>query len=240
MILWIGTLLIAVSLAGSVLLAFHHFNLSMPIAWGLSVVAFLATFGIYYWHEKQNPIVIQTRLGPGGYADNYDVSGIKWQNTFSEAQVRLSNNGNHDFSNLDVTVLAELPIWQTGIIAPFSDCKDSPAGTISSMQLVLHLHDASGKEFTALAAQPPIASKTFRIHCDVLLRKAYLEITLALVNPNTSPDKSLGMLLARRDPKWIVVHVDSQLNGEPRAFDYPKCFQGENKCPDMGESTQNH
>jgi len=182
------------------------------------------------------PLGIIIVRGQGNYPENTDIASIKWQDKFSDVHVYLSNKGNYDYTNINVTIQTDLLIWQIGAAGPFTQCKSSPIDNLHIMSLMLDVLGSTGKNFT-LISKPPTASKKFKIHCDALLSQTDVEFVLALVNLNSASGKSLApgapMLLPRVEPKWAAVRVDFEANGRSLERDASKCFDGEKGCPDM-------
>jgi hypothetical protein len=181
---------------------------------------------------RPDPMSVVIRRGPGNYSTNYDVGSIKWSDKFSETDIHLQNDSNSTYTNLDITIISDLIIYQVSINSPLSDCKQSTMGAMSSMTLELHFKDNDGQDHTA-RSPPPFASRKFRLHCDSLPSKSFIDLILALVKINTRPERSPDMLLPHSDPKWVVTQVEFQSNGRSRTIDMAKCFDGDDKCPDM-------
>jgi hypothetical protein len=195
---------------------------------GLSAIVGL--FGIISWIALlPAPLAISIIREPGNYMTNSDVDGIKWQDAFSGVRVRLSNRGNYDYKNINVTIQTDLLVWQIGTKGPFTKCKMAP---FSSTTFAVDMLDNTGKKRTIIS-KPSIASKKVKIYCDALLSQTDVEFVLALVNFNHAPSPGAPMFLARVEPKWTAVSVDFEANGRPRMADAHECFNGEEKCYDM-------
>jgi hypothetical protein len=111
------------------------------------------------------------------YPSGTTLGGIKWSNRFTELRVVFTNETTTDYHDLDFTLIPDQPIAEIGQISNLSEVSFSAAADPVLRQEFVE--GATGRRI----ANPLVliaSSGGYRVRCQLLPRKARLEILIAI------------------------------------------------------------
>jgi len=111
------------------------------------------------------------------YPPGTTLGGIKWSNRFTELRVIFNNEATTDYSDLDFTLVPDQPIAVIGQITNLPEVSFSPA--VDPVFRQEFIEGATGRRI----ANPLVliaSSGGYRVRCQLLPRKARLEILIAI------------------------------------------------------------
>jgi hypothetical protein len=118
------------------------------------------------------------------YPSGTTLGGIRWSNRFTELRVSFNNESSTDYHDLDFTLVPDQPIAEIGQITNLPEVSFSAAADpVLRQELV---QGATGRRI----ANPLIliaSSGGYRVRCQLLPRKARLEILIAIARVTDFP-----------------------------------------------------
>jgi hypothetical protein len=213
---------IAVLLACGVLVQIFH---GQPKKISAGVISGLAVLGVTLWIILV-PAPVRGVLfsNPGNYTEGTDVYGVKWKAKFSELGIVLSNDGDKDYTNLDILLRVGPDLgFETGGIAPgINQCSFGVERPEGWLDLRISSTDKNKPWSAPLLA--PTSGSLYRIRCPTLVSNSKIEARIAIVSRN---DQHV-------EPQWVAMSVDFEASFRHRHWFFPQCFKG--SCGEIPET----
>jgi hypothetical protein len=150
------------------------------------------------------------------FPEGSDIVGIPWKAEYRELTIRFLNEGEADYTNLDIRVYANLLFSQFATKSTFVECQGAPVvpSLMFGMRVTQTAPDTGQQRVTEIGSGDSryALSTTYRLRCDHLLAGNILELTFAL-----SPKKLRSMTPPHppleADLRWYAMNVEYEANG---------------------------
>jgi hypothetical protein len=183
--------------------------------------------GVLGWLlARSAPVEISTFPAEGNYAPDTEIAGIKWNPSFYDLRIILTNKSTENYSDLEILLRTDLFIHDVGAIDEFSKCTSGVESFARDLSITAK--DAQGSPSTIVPRSKPFGS-IFKVHCDKLLAGDHLELVTAIVSitiPKTDQTRPGGIFDLRTKPSWITMKLRYDGLGRPRDESFSQCFIG--------------
>jgi hypothetical protein len=184
----------------------------------LSMVSAIIAYAIIVW-SLWVPITIAPLLasGPGNYATDTDVYGIKWQPDFSDLTLLLHNYGDNDLTNLDIIVRTDLTIVTVGMAPGINTCSSEPYMPVpfAAARITALGGQSTQNEIPLLKGK--VSANVYRLRCERLSAHSQIEAKLPIVGNKSDTGK--------HQSTWAKIWVGLMAGYRPSSFDYYECFR---------------
>src|SRR3984893_12939576 len=99
---------------------------------GLGAIAILTgSLSVSWLAIRPAPLDISARLMDGDYPEGIEISGIKWNNSFSDVRIDIVNDSQEPYYNFHAFFRTSILITQIGTQSKFSSCIVAPVSSIT-------------------------------------------------------------------------------------------------------------
>ncbi len=169
------------------------------------------------------PIYIEANVNP--YIQGELNHDIIWDDWYSEAIVRVKNDTNYPYSNIDLTISTDLEIAKAVTEYKYSSCVSKPdkdiefrvEGEVKKKKVVLPMSPMTGQ---------PSFAPAYRITCEKLIPKSEIRIEIAIVHLNPIIDRQWPKSLVSNKtlPKIVNVEGSYEAYNRNRWIKQVQCF----------------
>jgi hypothetical protein len=225
--LYIGAILFVASFP------FEWWVNSNHVLWIRAGLGAISLIGLLIWHFLPAPLTISSESRLPGYLAGTDVAGIRWSQDYSEFTVRIQNQTDEDYSNLEALIETDLVIEELKATENYANCSVFPHfPPVGAPRVTSQWVDPQGHWHTSESVpsdEPPKSGWTYRLTCTKFPHLSEINLIGALQNQNFKLEIGQPLLLPPRPARWVKVNATYEFR-RPRKSNHTDCFSGD--CAD--------
>jgi hypothetical protein len=162
------------------------------------------------------------------YVPNTEIAGIKWNPSYYDLRVFISNNSSDQYSDIETLLRTDLYIAGIGFLRASSQCTAAPEAPFRDASIGFKDKNGHMQSIPLFSGQGQYSS-IFKINCDKLAGGDHLEIVVPIASLNQPKPGQIipgGLLNPRTKPSWLTMKLRYDGRGRNRETDFSQCFVG--------------